>query len=367
MKIDTIFEFVRFSIDDNVTQFKSTDDLDWEAMYDFAIRQTLVGVLFHGIERLKRLSLAKVRLPEKQLLLKWYMHAERLRSRNKTMNTNAVTLYNRFRQDGFEGCILKGQGVACFYPDPYSRTSGDIDIWINAEQQQIIDYVNRITPGQRQRYIHIDFPVFKDTEVEVHFTPSYMYAPWANRRLQHWFRKEASTQFSNMIALPDGAGNICAPTASFNRIFILSHIYKHLFSEGIGLRQLMDYYFVLKGGFTPEQNTKDRQILKQLSMYEFAGAVMYVLQTVFGLEERLCIVESDQKAGAFLLSEILQSGNFGHYDSRFGDTEHETKWNRYVRMTRRNLHFVTSYPAEALSEPVLRTWFFLWKKIHHKN
>mgnify|MGYP002625885132 CR=1 FL=1 len=366
MKIETIFEFVRFAIDDQATQFESHDDLDWESMYDFAVRQTLVGVLFRGIEKLKQHP-SGANLPEKQLLLKWYMQAELIRKKNKVLNANAVALCDRFRQDGFEGCILKGQGIACLYPDPATRTSGDIDIWINAEQDKIIEYVNRVCPGQRQRMIHIDFPIFKDSEVEVHFTPSYMYAPWSNKRLQQWFRKEAPSQFANRIELPDNAGEICVPTPSFNRIFILSHIYKHLFSEGIGLRQLMDYYFVLHEGFTPEENAKDRTLLNHLNMYKFAGAVMYVLTTVFGLAPNFCIVESDQKAGEFLLSEILQSGNFGHYDERFGDTQHETKWDRYVRMTRRNLHFVTSYPSEALSEPVLRTSFFFWKTIHHKK
>jgi hypothetical protein len=56
MKIDTIFEFVRFSIDDSVTTFESFDDLDWDSMYDFAVKQTIVVVLFRGIEKLKKQS-----------------------------------------------------------------------------------------------------------------------------------------------------------------------------------------------------------------------------------------------------------------------------------------------------------------------
>ena len=40
-------------------------------------------------------------------------------------------------------------------------------------------------------------------------------------------------------------GEIAIPTVEFNLIFQLTHIYAHLMNEGIGLRQLLDYYYVL--------------------------------------------------------------------------------------------------------------------------
>ena len=358
MKIETIFEFVRFSIDDNA-RFTSFDDLDWDELYEFSKKQTIIGVLLAGIGKLP-----KEHMPEKKLLLKWYMQSERIKEKNEDINADAVKIYELFRKDGFRGCVLKGQGIACLYPDPFARIAGDIDIWIDAGRKQIAAYVNGICPGQKQRMIHIDFPVLKGREVEVHYTPSYMYAPWANRKLQRWFKANAAEQFTHMVTLPGCDRAICVPTLRFNRIFILSHIYKHLFSEGIGLRQLMDYYYVLKQGFTEQENKRDRATLRHLDMYKFAGAVMYVLQTVFGLEDKYHIVEPDEKAGAFLLSEIMQSGNFGFYDERFGSLENETVGHRYFRITRRNLHFVTSYPSEALCEPFLRTGLFFWRLVH---
>jgi len=356
MKIETIFSYIRFTLSEGKEPFTAFDDLDWEELYDFAKKQTLVGVLFAGIG-----MLPKERRPEKKLLVKWYMQTERIRNKNKDRNADSVTVYNRFKKDGFRGCVLKGQGIAMLYPDPMVRISGDVDIWVDADKQKIFDYVNGLFPGSKQRMIHVEFPIVKGTEVEVHYTPSYMYAPWSDKRLQAWFRKEAEAQFAHLIELPEGAGEVCVPTLSFNRIFILSHIYKHLFSEGIGLRQLMDYYYVLKCGFSGEENRHDRAVLKQLGMRKFAGAVVYVLQKVFGLQEEYCIVEPNQEDGEFLLSEIIQSGNFGKYDERYGLTKNESVGHRYFRITRRNMHFVTSYPSEALCEPVRRTWLFFWR------
>lgn len=60
----------------------------------------------------------------------------------------------------------------------------------------------------------------------------------------------------------------------------------------------------------------------------------------------------------------MQGGNFGQYDTRLGSKENEGKLHRYLRMSLRNLRFAKHYPTEALSEPLFRTWFALWKKIH---
>ncbi len=355
MRTETIFEFVKYSIG-SIAQFAPTEEIDWEEMYGFAKKQTIIGVLFMGIEKLP-----KERRPEKKLLMKWYAQTERIKQKNETINAEVVTVFDRFRKAGFRGCVLKGQGMASLYPNPFLRIAGDIDIWIEGSRREIVDYVNSVCPGQKLRKIHIDFPIFQKTLVEVHFTPSYMFAPWANKHLQRWFKEQAEEQFGHEVELPGGAGTVCMPTLPFNRIFILSHIYKHLFSEGIGLRQLMDYYYVLRCGFTEEENNYDRKTLRSLGMYKFAGAVMYVLQRVFGLQDDFCIVEPNKKAGEFLLSEVLQSGNFGHNDERYVVPENESVAHRYFRLSHRSLHLITKYPTEALSEPLVRTWFFFWR------
>lgn len=104
--------------------------------------------------------------------------------------------------------------------------------------------------------------------------------------------------------------------------------------------------------------------LKYLGLWKFAGAVMYVLHEALGLPEAKMIAPIDMNEGRFLLAEIMQGGNFGQYDTRLGSKENEGKLHRYLRMSLRNLRFAKHYPTEALSEPLFRTWFALWKKIH---
>ena len=165
MNIETIFEFIRFSIDEHAPAFHPADDVDWQEIYDFGRKQSIVGVLFQGVARLPKDFQA-----DRKVRLKWFMQAEKIRKKNERMNKETVELYNMLLKDGFRSCVLKGQAVACLYPDPYLRSAGDIDIWVDADRDAIVKYVTNHFPKQKQRYIHIDFPVFAyDSDLETYY------------------------------------------------------------------------------------------------------------------------------------------------------------------------------------------------------
>ena len=353
------FDFLRFCIGATTEGIpESVKDADWGVLYGIAKKQALIGVLFHGIQQLpKELAL------DGDLLMTWMGMAQRIKQQNMRLFIDSAKVCKNFKDAGFRNCILKGQGNALLYPDPYMRTPGDIDIYLAGGRKRVMQYINKVCPNQVMRYHHVDFPVMK-TAIEVHFTPSYMFFPIHNSRMQKWFKEVMDLQCSNVISLPDGYGEITVPTTSFNVIH--SHLYRHVFTEGIGLRQLIGYYFVLVK--SEERRVKNltalQRELKYLGLWKFAGAVMYVLHETLGLPEEKMIAPIDVYEGRFLLTEIMQGGNFGQYDTRLGSKENEGKLHRYLRMSLRNLRFVKHYPTEALSEPLFRTWFALWKKIH---
>ena len=352
------FNFLQFCIGTEAEIPTSVKDADWKVLYVIAKKQALIGVLFHGIKQLPQ-ELA----PDAELLMRWMGMAQKIRLQNIRLFLDSAKVCKKFKDVGFRNCILKGQGNALLYPDPYMRTSGDIDIYLDGGRNRVIQYINKVCPNQVMRYHHVDFPVMK-TPIEVHFTPSYMFFPVHNRRMQKWFKEVMDLQCSNVVTLPDGYGEITVPTMSFNVIYILTHLYRHVFTEGIGLRQLIDYYFVLnKEELLVIRDTLQRE-LKHLGLWKFAKAVMYVLHETLGVPEEKMIAPVDVNEGRFLLAEIMQGGNFGQYDTRLGSKENEGKLHRYFRMNLRNLRFVKHYPTEALSEPLFRTWFAVWKKIH---
>ena len=176
-----------------------------------------------------------------------------LEKANVRLNDAAIQVSEWFRKKGFRTCILKGQGNALMYPNPYSRTPGDIDIWVEGEDKRVISFVRSISPHEKACYHHIEFPSYKGVEVEVHYRPSFLLCFWHNRKLQKYYERVKEEQFSHRVMLGE-QGEIAIPTVEFNLIFQLTHIFSHLMNEGIGFRQLVDYYFVICDFYKVYQN-----------------------------------------------------------------------------------------------------------------
>ena len=416
-----LFRFLRFSLglegDVKGLLDGRKGSFDWDACYRFAKRQTLVGVLFDGIQRLPK-ELA----PARPLLLRWLSDSESIRRRNMRMDRASAYIYNKVCAAGFRCCILKGQGNALLYPHPSSRIPGDVDVWVMANREELRHIALSLTEGDgsslQESLNHIGLTVH-GVSVELHSTPALLNSPLHNSRLQKWLKRNADLQCSNRIALPNNAGEVAVPTVSFNIIYQLCHLFHHCFYEGVGLRQIVDYYFVLKNtdfsGNTDEGtgNTDRDEVflntdytdstdsssgdfagdgcllntdcadfldsssgglgevdsggalvalqeeLKWLGLWEFAGAVMYVLREVMGLDEKRMICAPDERRGRLLLEEIMAGGNFGHYDERnhFGQG---ALWHNIQRF-RRDWRMLRFYPSEALSEPLFRACHFLWR------
>ena len=234
------FDFLRFCIGSAKEIPDSLKEADWKELYAIAKKQCLVGVLFDGIKKLPAEHVGM----KKELLLQWMAESQMLEKANVRLNDAAIQVSKWFRKKGFRTCILKGQGNALMYPNPYSRTPGDIDIWVEGEDKRVISFVRSISPQEKACYHHIEFPSYKGVEVEVHYRPSFLLCFWNNRKLQKYYERVKKEQFSHRVILGE-QGEIAIPTVEFNLIFQLTHIISHLMNEGIGLRQLVDYYYVL--------------------------------------------------------------------------------------------------------------------------
>ena len=241
LKQQKIFiDFLRFCIGSVKEIPGSLKEADWQELYAIAKKQCLVGILFDGIKKLPAEHVGM----KKELLLQWMAESQMLEKANVRLNDAAIQVSEWFRKKGFRTCILKGQGNALMYPNPYSRTPGDIDIWVEGEDKRVISFVRSISPHEKACYHHIEFPSYKGVEVEVHYRPSFLLCFWHNRKLQKYYERVKEEQFSHRVMLGE-QGEIAIPTAEFNIIFQLTHIYAHLMNEGIGLRQLVDYYYAL--------------------------------------------------------------------------------------------------------------------------
>ena len=243
------FDFLRFIVGSTKEIPDSLKEADWKEIYAIAKKQCLVGILFDGIKKLPAEHVGM----KKELLLQWMAESQMLENANVRLNDAAIQVSEWFRKKGFRTCILKGQGNALMYPNPYSRTPGDIDIWVEGGDNRVISFVRSISPHEKACYHHIEFPSYKGVEVEVHYRPSFLLCFWHNRKLQKYYERVKEEQFSHRVMLGE-KGEVAIPAAEFNVIFQLTHIFTHLMNEGIGLRQLLDYYYVLCDFYKVYQN-----------------------------------------------------------------------------------------------------------------
>ena len=367
--ISTVFAFLIYCIRDKEDMSKVIAVMDWQMLYSFASKQALLGLCFDGIERLGEEYPEELRRNPigRELLMTWMGKAQQIRRQNRKVNAVAGKLFSMLKKDGLRCCVLKGQGNALMYPNPYSRTPGDVDVWIDASRERIMEYTQKkFELGDDIRLQHLETSL-DGVLVELHFFPCSMNNPIYHARLQKWFRRNADLQCSHIVGLPDGAGDIAIPTSAFNVVYQLCHLYHHFFDEGIGMRQIIDYYYIVNNEELLVVRDTLQKDLKHLGLWKFAGAVMYVLHEALGLSEEKMIAPMDEKRGKLLLAEILEGGNFGRHFTKYGGFTHQSMGKKYFLKIWRNMHFVRFYPAEALSEPIFRTWHFFWRLKHRRQ
>lgn len=407
------YQLIRVALGTQETLSPTPSPKQWQALYDMAKKQSLVGICFVGVQRLSCTSYdndnkngnenvdkngngnendngngnhnhpytdpcevlsTRWNLPELQYL-KWMGMAAKIQQRNETVNRQCVELQRTFAVDGIATRILKGQGIAVLYKSSHQqdknstsdlsflRQSGDIDLWVDAPKDQVVAWAKAHGETEPAGYLHVGCRVFGDTEVELHYRPTYCRCLWHNARMQKFCEKRLMDYEIHE--------RLVVPTWDFNVVYILSHIYRHLFGLGIGMRQLMDYYFVLctqeesglKGLSGESSNhsnsSKLLRTLRTLGLYKFASAVMYVLREVFHMDERYMICPVDEHRGRALLRDVMLMGNFGHQDERQKKARKTISGSLWWKL-KRDMELVRFYPAETLSEPI-------WKLVRMIN
>ena len=284
---------------------------DWQQLYSMAEKQALLGVCFAAMNWLKRNNSSFVSTLPTSLYFQWLAMVSQIQSRNEVMNRHCVKAQQVLSDAGFKTSILKGQGVAQLYGAELSmlRQSGDIDLWADGGMKRCMEWAKKQYGEVEFDYINAHLPMFKETEVELHWRVQSMTNLFKNRKLQLWMKEHEEGLLANVIELPDGAGSIHVPTLSLNRFYILLHCYHHMFESGLGLRQLMDYYFVLDSS-RQEEYDEEVALIRKFGMMRFARAVMWVLGYVFGLSRDRMICEPDEHEGRFILKEVMENGNF---------------------------------------------------------
>ena len=323
---------------------------DWQAIYDFVVKQQIIGVCSPTPYSIR---------VDQDVLFQWIGDEQQIRNQNKNLNKRIEELSQILDEAGFRSCILKGQGNAVMYPDPGLRSAGDIDVWIDADEKSVIGFVMNRYPNSERSFKHIKFPIFDDVDVDVHTTPLRLYHPCHKIELKKWILEHKNEQFDNHITLSSNGVKVSVPTARFNVVYQMGHILIHLLDEGIGLRHIVDYYYVLQtlGEMSDAEKHEIAMEWRKFGMLRLASGVMWVEKEILGLPEKFLIVEPNAKIGNIVLSEMLEGGNFGHHSNvqRLRNTYFSFRFAKAMHL----MKIASLFPGEAIFRMIHKFKMFI--------
>lgn len=362
---DLFFELIRLAIGISDSLSHTPSQKEWIALYDMAKKQSLVGVCFAGLQKLGANAdegFSKIGMSE-MLYLTWMGMAAKIQLRNEVVNQQCRDLASRFKGDGIEYCIMKGQQVGRYYGDlSMLRQSGDIDIWMKGGMKRVVEYVQKISPTRSMSHQHVHLKVFDDTSVEMHYLPAELHCPWYDKRLKNYL--ESNSQFV-VINGNSYLNGVSVPSDVFNIIHLIAHAFRHLLGEGMTIRQLMDLYFVL---LSWDGSGHDKiQIVKSLEecgLLKYTEALMYAMKDILCLDDSKMLCEPKARRGELLISLIMDSTNTEASLERRKNGTQESAYARFVRVSWQNLRLFGFAPMEIIWTPLWRVYNWSWMKIH---
>ena len=346
--MNSFFSLLRYSlgITDKFDILLSAQD--WENLYQTAYSQAVVGLLFNGVKKL-----AGEYAPPMMIAMRWAAQAEKIRGMNKAFNTRAKELTELFLKLGFKTLILKGQANSRLYPDDGIRQPGDIDIFIEGGKEKVLKMLSDNHLINKEDFVAYHHVELADESggivVEAHFRPSGgVHNYFGNKHLQIFLNANTDNAY-----LTEEGFNV--PSMQFAMAMQLAHVQHHFIESGVGLRQVTDYYYLLK---TSSKNERDcvAAMLKSFRLEKFAAALMWVLQYVFQLDEEHMLCKPDPKKGDVLFNAITEAGNFGYLNGFSKDNFVKRFIKRRIRLAKQ---FVT-FPRDIIWEVISYTKYVIY-------
>lgn len=337
---ELLIELIQVSLNSRDSLSREPSAGEWVAIYREVQKQCVLGIMLQGLERLPHKQ-----LPPKEVLVQWVGMVQINDHYYSLQCERAKALTKRFEEQRFNSCVLKGVGIAQLYPIPSRRQGGDIDLWVDCDRKVLMIWLLNQCSLDHILWHHVDAKFFEDVPTEIHYHPCWLYNPYYNKRLQKWFED----QKINQMKVDEGLG-FAYPSVQFNAVYSLVHLYHHLIEEGVGIRHIIDYYYILKA-LPKEDCDTVINVLNSFSMTGLASAIMWILKDVCGLSKEYLLCDTNEIEGRFLWDEIMRGGNFGHYRN---DSRRRNSAGRMIAL-------LPHYPKEVLWVVPWKLWHKCWR------
>lgn len=279
-------------------------ETDWDEVVYLASANSVMGIVSYMIVRYQ--------LEEEEEIL----HAakkcyERIYRRFEYLSRKTDELCAVLSGNGIDHLRLKGAAIRELYPIPQFRSFGDVDILIRKEDREKSRRLfhemgfSEIAAWEpifcyRRKYefyeIHSEL-----LEWEIPRKPQcgeFFRQPWENTQ------RRSETEY-------------CF-TPEYNFLYLLTHLAKHLNSEGAGIRMYMDLAVYLQHYGDAMDWDQIRNELAEMDLLEFGQTALYAVQEWFGVS---CVLSDTEKSPDFMdrfAHRTLQGGIYGNQDKDSG-------------------------------------------------
>lgn len=325
-------------------------DEEWVRMMDVVAKQGVTGIAFSGVEKLP-----KAQMPPLEVIMDWSAVVDYTERENRRLNDVNVKVCRMIERDGKRACIIKGASIGVMYPESLRRSVGDVDVWMAGGYKAVSEYVMGKYPDAKgDSYGHHFVAEIDDVSVEVHFLPAELYNICHNRYLRKYYRTIEAMPWNGRARLENG--DIVVPEPQVTFVIVVVHLFHHWAFEGIGMKQVVDCYWLLKyvdgirgkdtnGKGADEIRAEVMAFFRKVGIGNFVAALMYVLQQL-GLEKTQMLCVPDAKLGERLLDDIFATGIVSADELAMGKYGHEGKLHKFFRRLRRVMRMMPMAPSE---------------------
>lgn len=143
---------------------------------------------------------------------------------------------------GVPSVLLKGQGIASWYPVQDIRQAGDIDLYVYDYEAACAKMEMLFGPKREESSKHASFHVAGTLDIEIHRFTETLRSRRQNAIYQRISDEGTHKDLTKRII---GGAEINTPNDTFNAFYVFHHLWNHVRSMGMGMRQLCDWAIFL--------------------------------------------------------------------------------------------------------------------------
>lgn len=233
--------------DEKITVFRKYIERDWETLRKLSAEQGVTGICFSGVQKVMEATDEKGReYIGTMSYLTWLGTVAKRAQLNEQQLKTTKRLAEEWGRYGIRMLLMKGQSNGLNYPNPMHREKGDVDVFLIKDGSCGYADGNEVA---RKMGLHVDDSWYKHSQIaangETIENHQYFVHTRDGKRGKSLDKTLRELVFVDKYKkYPDS--EILLPPVMFNSLFLTYHALAHFVSEGMHLKQVVDWVMFLK-------------------------------------------------------------------------------------------------------------------------